>query len=52
LQQAPLYQQAFEITLLEPEEPADFSLLLPSSNELIMMEQDDEMTGIIQNLYD
>ena len=48
---APLYQRAFEIAILELEEPADFSLLLPSSNELVMMNENEEITGIIQNLY-
>jgi hypothetical protein len=51
LKKAPLYQRAFEIAVLEPEEPEDFSLLLPSSNELVMMNENEEITGIIQNLY-
>ena len=51
LKKAPLYQQAFEITVLEPGELADFSLLLLSSNELVMMDENEEITGIIQNLY-
>ena len=52
LKKAPLYQWAFEIAVLEPEEPADFLLLLPNSNELVMMDENKEITGIIQNLYD
>jgi hypothetical protein len=51
LKKAPLYQRAFDIAILEPEEPADFSLLLPSSNELVMMDEKEEMTGIIWNMY-
>ena len=51
LKKAPLYQRAFEIAVLEPEEPADFLLLLPNSNELVMMDENKEITGIIQNLY-
>jgi hypothetical protein len=51
MEKAPLYQRAFEIAILELEEPADFSLLLPSSNELIMIDENDEKTGVIQNLY-
>ena len=46
-----LYQRAFEIAILELEELADFSLLLPSSNKLIMIDENDEMIGVIQNLY-
>ena len=51
MKKAPLYQQAFKITILKLEEPADFSLLLPSSNQLIMIYENDEKTGVIQNLY-
>jgi hypothetical protein len=51
LEKAPLYQQAFEIAVLEQEELEDFSLLLPSSNNLVMMEENDEMTSLIQEMY-
>jgi hypothetical protein len=51
MEKAPLYQRAFKIAVLELEKPEDFSLLLPSSNELIMMDKNNEMTGIIQSLY-
>ena len=51
MEKAPLYQRAFEIAVLEQEEPEDFSLLLPSSNDLVMMEENDEMTGLIQEIY-
>ena len=51
MEKAPLYQRAFEIAILELDELADFSLLLPSSNKLIMIDENDEKTGVIQNLY-
>jgi hypothetical protein len=51
MEKAPLYQRAFEIAILELEELADFSLLLPSSNKLIMIDKNDEKIGVIQNLY-
>jgi hypothetical protein len=38
LEKAPLYQRAFEIAMLELDEPEDFSFLLHSSNDLVMID--------------
>jgi hypothetical protein len=35
---ASLYQRAFEIATMEEEEPKDFGLLVPSNEELVMMD--------------
>jgi hypothetical protein len=37
LDKAPLYLWAWEITIMEAEEPQDFELLVPSNEELVMM---------------
>ena len=38
LEKAPLYQRAFEIAMLELDEPEDFSFLLNSSSDLVMID--------------
>jgi hypothetical protein len=38
LDKAPLYQLAFEIAVLEMDEPVDFPFVLPSSNDLVMVD--------------
>jgi hypothetical protein len=38
LEKAPLYLRAWEIATMVDEEPADFALLLPSNEELVMMD--------------
>ena len=38
LEKAPLYLRAWEIVTMEAKEPKDFDLLVPSNEELVMME--------------
>jgi hypothetical protein len=48
---SPLYRRAFEIAVLEKGEPEDFALLLPSSEELVMMQEGDWATKLVQGFY-
>jgi len=51
LKKGPQYRRAFEIAVLEKGEPEDFALLLPSSEELVMMEEGDGATKLVQGFY-
>jgi hypothetical protein len=50
-EKAALYQHAFEIAAFENVAPEDFGLVLPSGGELVMMEEGDGATRMVQRIY-